>query len=167
MMTGIKLPFVPGSMSVFYSLYVRAAIGGNVMAKGEPLSRRDACRQKSAVANYNCLKEIIVIATRNGWDLESLGLIPKDLPAEESEVLTRKQVLERNRLVKGILQRFSGVLTPPAPLDLEQFIRSKGESDWLPWEKEVVDKIERWRSDVSKVKPEILKELYSVMPTGS
>jgi hypothetical protein len=134
------------------------------MAKGESLSRKDVCRQKSAVANYNYLKEIILIATKNGWDLESLGLIPKDLPTEQPEVLTRKQVLERNRLVKSILQRFSNVLTPPAPLDLEQYIRSKGESDWLPWEKEVVEKIERWRSDVTKAKPEILKELHGVMP---
>jgi hypothetical protein len=137
------------------------------MAKGESLSRGDVCRQKSAVANYNYLKEIISIATKNGWDLESLGLIPRDLPSEQPEVLTRKQVLERNRLVKGILQRFSNVLTPPAPLDLEQYIRSKGESDWLPWEKEVVEKIERWRSDVTKAKPEILKELHGVMPIRS
>ena len=137
------------------------------MIKGAPLRRKDACRQESTVANYSYLKEIVTIATRNGWDLESLELIPKDLPAQESEALTRKQVLDRNRLVKGILQRFSSVLTPPAPLDLEQFIRSKGESNWLPWEKEVVDKMERWRSDVSKVKPQILEELYSAIPAGS
>jgi hypothetical protein len=137
------------------------------MGKGQSLGRKDVCRQKSAVANYNYLKEVVIIATKNGWDLESLGLIPKDLPIQETEVLTRKQVLERNKLVKSILQRFSSVLTPPAPLDLEQFIRSKGELEWLPWEKEVVDKLERWRSDVNKAKPEILKELHSVMPVRS
>jgi hypothetical protein len=137
------------------------------MGTGELVSLDDVCRQESAVSNYNSLKEVITVATKNGWDLESLGLIPKDLREEESAVLTRKQVLEQNRLVKDFFQRFARVLTPPAPLDLEQSIKNKSECDWLPWEKEVVDKIEQWRSKVMKVKPEILKELHNLMPYPS
>jgi hypothetical protein len=130
-----------------------------VMAKGESLRRDDACSGKTSSASYDYIKTVIGIARKNGWDLDSLGLIEKDLPAPKQVSLTRKQVMERNRLVKSILKRFSRILTPPVPLDLEKSIRSKGDNSLLPWETEVLEKAEKWRKQVTKAKPEILDEL--------
>lgn len=110
-------------------------------------------------ANYDYLKTVITIAKKNGWDLESLDLIPKDLPIAGKVSLSRKQVTERNRLVKSIFRRFSSILSPPVPSDLEHSIRSKGAGNWLPWEREVIEKIGHWRDEIAKIRPEILNEL--------
>ena len=81
--------------------------------------------------------------------------------------LSRKQVTERNRLVKSIFQRFSSILTPPIPSDLEQLIRSKDAGNWLPWEKEVIEKIGQWRDEIAKIRPEILNELSCALAMKS
>lgn len=110
--------------------------------------------------NYDCLKEIVGIAKRNGWDIESLGLVPRDLPQEQPVKLTRKQSQQRNRLIRSILKRYDEILTPPVPLDLEIAIRSRDEDTWLPWEMEAIEKAEIWREEVRQIKPEIIKELH-------
>ncbi|MBI4962759.1 MAG: hypothetical protein HY913_05725 [Desulfomonile tiedjei] len=112
---------------------------------------------------YDDLKAILALATKNGWDVESLGLISKDLRPTEHSPLTRKQKLERDRLVKSIFRRFSSFLTPPVPPDLEQSILSRAKETWLPWEREVIERITSWRLEMSKVKPTILAELNSVL----
>lgn len=129
------------------------------MVKGQSLQRSDSCDEKTAAANYDRLKALITIAKKNGWDLESMGLVLKDLPASKSLSLTRKQVMEQNRLLKNILKRFSKILTPPVPLDLESHIKSKDETALLPWEAEALQKVSQWRNEISKVKPQIMEEL--------
>lgn len=129
------------------------------MVKGTPAGRCEARSKELGGANYDYVKTVITIAKKNGWDLESLDLIPKDLPITGELSLSRKQVTERNRLVKSIFQRFSKILTPPIPSDLEQSIRGKDPSNWLPWEKEALEKIGQWRDEIAKIRPEVLKEL--------
>ena len=68
-------------------------------------------------------------------------------------------MLEQNRLLKSILKRFSKILTPPVPLDLENHIKSKEGTALLPWEAEALQKVSRWRNEVNKVKPQIMEEL--------
>ena len=70
-------------------------------------------------SNYDILKEIVGIASKNGWDIESLGLVRCDLPQVGTVKLTSKQTQERNRLIRKVLRRYSNVLTPPVPPDLE------------------------------------------------
>ncbi len=135
------------------------------MEKGESLQKSRPRSQ--AKAEYNEIKEIITIARKNGWDLEGLGLIPKDLPKQEPVSLTKKQVTERNRLVKSILKRFSTILQPPVPLEVEEFIKSKPTTEWLPWEEEALGKVEQWRREVNEVKPAILMELRRAILSGS
>lgn len=135
------------------------------MSKGESLHQNEASADKPQKA-YDYIKTVVSIARKNGWDLDSLGLIDKDLPSEKPVALTRKQVLERNRQVKGILKRFSRILTPPVPSDLEQSLRSKKTENLLPWEEEVLEKAEKWRSQVKKAKPEIVEELRrAILPS--
>ena len=129
------------------------------MVKGESAGRCEALSKEFGESNYDYVKTVITIAKKNGWDLESLDLIPKDLPITGEVSLSRKQVTERNRLVKSIFQRFSSILTPPIPPDLEQSIRNKDAGNWLPWEKEVIEKSGQWRDEMAKIRPEILNEL--------
>ncbi len=129
------------------------------MVKGQSLQRSSFSDEKTAAAKYDRLKALITIAKKNGWDLESMGLLLKDLPASKSLSLTRKQVMEQNRLLKNILKRFSKILTPPVPLDLESHIKSKDETALLPWEAEALQKVSLWRNEISKVKPQIMEEL--------
>jgi hypothetical protein len=116
----------------------------------------------SSVAQYDRVKAIIGIAKKNGWDIEELGLISKDLPAEPLN-LTKKQVQQRNKLIKGILEKFSRALTPPVPPDLENYIRDKSAQDRLPWEQEALEKVDGWRNDVAELRPQILLELHRAL----
>jgi hypothetical protein len=133
------------------------------MVKGASAGRCEARSKELGEANYDYVKTVITIARKNGWDLESLDLIPKDLHITREVSLSKKQVAERNRLVKSILQRFSSILTPPIPPDLEQSIRNKDACNWLPWEKEVIERIGQWREEIAKIRPEILKELRCII----
>jgi hypothetical protein len=137
------------------------------MVKGESVGRREALSKEFGEANYDYVKTVITIAKKNGWDLESLGLIPKDLPITGELSLSRKQASERNRLVKSIFQRFSKILTPPIPSDLELSIRSKDPTNWLPWEKEALEKIGHWRDEIAKIRPKILNELRGALRIGA
>jgi hypothetical protein len=136
------------------------------MVKVASAGRSEARSKELGGANYDYVKTVIAMAKKNGWDLESLDLIPKDLPITREVSLSRKQVTERNHLVKSIFQRFSDILTPPVPCDLEQSIRSKDEGNWLPWEKEVIEKIGQWRDEIAMIRPEILNELSCALISG-
>ncbi len=129
------------------------------MVKGQSLQHSSSSDEIVAAAKYDRLKALITIAKKNGWDLESMGLVLKDLPASKSVPLSKKQVMEQNRLLKNILKRFSKILTPPVPLDLESHIKSKDENALLPWEAEALQKVRQWRNEIIKVKPEIMEEL--------
>lgn len=136
------------------------------MVKGESVRRSESSSKKSGAGSYDYVKAVITIAKKNGWDLESLGIIARDLPQDKPVSLTKKQVSERNRLVKSILERFSRVLTPPVPADVEVHIRNKDARNLLPWEQEVLAKIDRWRDEVGRAKPEIAEELRRAVQTG-
>ncbi len=134
------------------------------MPKGESLRKKSEVKPSGG---YDHLKELINIARKNGWDLEGLGLVPKDLPLKEALILTKKQATERNRLVKSILQRFAKILTPPVPAELEEHIRSKDQTAWLPWEKEVMERLENWRDEINELRPAILNELRRALLMNS
>ena len=129
------------------------------MVKGQSTARSGSSEKKTAAAEYDHLKAIITVSRKNGWDLESIGLIRKDLPLSNRVPLTRKQVIEHNRLLTSVLKRFSKILTPPVPLDLESHIKSKDEAALLPWEEEALQKVSRWRSEINRFKPQIIDEL--------
>ncbi|MBI5252757.1 MAG: hypothetical protein HY912_24945 [Desulfomonile tiedjei] len=134
------------------------------MVKGESICRDTDSGTRGAAAPYDRVKAMVAIAKKNGWEIERLGLIPKDLPTEPL-TLTKKQVQQRNKLVKGILEKFSRALTPPVPPDLEEYIRCKNEEDRLPWEEEALEKVEVWREEVAELRPQILGELRRALAT--
>jgi hypothetical protein len=129
------------------------------MVKGVTVGHDEVCPVDCKGANYDYAKAVIAIARKNGWNIENLDLIPKNLSITRKSGLSRKQVAERNRLVKSIFKRFGSILSSPIPFDLEKSIRSKAPSTWLPWEAEAIEKIGRWRDEIARVRPEILNEL--------
>ena len=129
------------------------------MVKGRSVGHGGDRREQPRGPSFDHTKTIIAMARRNGWDIEGLGLIPKNLAVIQETGLSRKQVTERNRLVKSIFKRFSRILTSPIPSDLEESIRSKAPSSWLPWEEEAIEKIGQWRNELEKIRPAILSEL--------
>jgi hypothetical protein len=133
------------------------------MVTGSSMRGHAVAAQNDERVSYDYVKAIVRIANKNGWELDGLDLIPKDPHTQEEIKLTRKQITERDRLLKNILQRFAKLLTPPVPLDLERSILEKDEASRLPWEKEVINKASRWRHDIAKIKPEILRELDRVI----
>jgi hypothetical protein len=133
------------------------------MVQEESLRSSDLERKKSSTGQYNHVKAMVSIARRNGWDLENMGLLPADLSVGPSAWLTRKQVIEQNRLVKNALQRFSRILTSPVPADLQKHILMKDTRTLLPWEREALSKANRWRKELDKARPQILEELRRVL----
>lgn len=136
------------------------------MATGESVCLDTDSAKEDACAQYDRVKAIITIAKKNGWDIEGLGLVPKDLSAEPL-TLTKKQIQQRNKLVKTILEKFSRALTSPVPPDLEEYIRNKDAESLLPWEKEALDKAAAWREAVAEIRPQILTELRRVLEATS
>lgn len=129
------------------------------MRKSASFDHGEARSEDFVGAKYSYAKTLITIAKKNGLDLEGLDLVPRDLPPVRDESLSKKEIAERNRLVKNIFQRFSNILTPPIPRDLEKSIKSKEPNNWLPWEKEAMEKITLWRNELATTRPEILHEL--------
>jgi hypothetical protein len=115
-------------------------------------------------ANYDYLNEIVKMAKKNGWDMRALGLVPRDLPPNPPAPVSKKEYQERNRLIRNVLKRFDRSLTPPVPLDLERSIRNREKDHWLPYEAEAIEKIDAWRSQVAKIKPDLLRELGGLHP---
>ena len=134
-----------------------------MVGKASARRRTSLSSSSDSRADYDYLKEILKIAHKNGWDTHTLGLVPKDLPANPAQPLKRREFEERNRLVKTILKRFEKVLTPPVPPDLEKSIRSKNEESWLPWQAEAIEKLDAWRQETLKMKPAILRELKRLL----
>lgn len=133
------------------------------MVKGDSLRRRGtSSTETNSNASYDYLKEIVKMAKKNGWEMGVLGLVPRDLPELTGALLTKKEFQDRNKYVKNVLKRFSEFLTPPVPLDLEKSIRRGTRDRWLPWEAEAIEKVDAWREEVKRIRPEILKALSSI-----
>jgi hypothetical protein len=132
------------------------------MAQGESLPKKQISPRRSSKSTYSYLKKMIEVAKKNGWDLEDLGLIPKD-PFFQAKELTKEQILERNRRLRSIFKSLSALFSPPVPTEVEQFIRNKPAAEWLPWERETIERIEKWRAEIAVMKPEIIDELREVI----
>lgn len=133
------------------------------MVQAESVHRSDFTENKCSAGQYDHVKAVVSIARKNGWDLENMGLVPIDLPAKEPVRLSRKEVIEQNRVLKNTLERFSKILTSPVPSDLQRHILRKEGCTLLPWEREALSKVNRWRKELDKARPAILEELRRVL----
>lgn len=102
--------------------------------------------------NYLFLCELINCEENNNAARRALA----DLAEEDLEhirgKLNRRQLALVRRFIRGLKVRDAECLTPPVPAELEASLRIRERSTWLPWELEAIQKIDRWRTDVARIK---------------
>lgn len=102
--------------------------------------------------NYLFLCELISCEEKNATAKKALAdLVEEDIEHLRGK-LTRRQLQLMNRFIKGLKSRDPECLDPPVPAELEASLRIRTRSTWLPWELEAIQKIDRWRKDVSSIK---------------
>lgn len=79
---------------------------------------------------------------------------------EHKPDLTKKRIKEVFRFLRRIEREYSSCATPPIPEELEQSIRSRDDSQWLPWELEAIEKIEGWREELQEKRHTARELLY-------
>lgn len=108
---------------------------------------------------YNYAQALIRIAQKNGFHSDAVHEISKDLALAIDTGLSKKQIAQRDRLLRSILMRFNKALDPPVPHELEASILKKDQAARLPWEEEVIEKAAAWRENLLTVKMEIFRRL--------
>jgi predicted nucleic acid-binding Zn-ribbon protein len=110
-------------------------------------------------SNYRNLKRLINKALKEGTPLEELRLIPKNPSTAPQRQLSREDLLKLLHIIRRIKTRYQRLLQSPVPRELERDIRAKKSDLRLPWENEALEKVEKWRRDVSSVRAQVQKEL--------
>lgn len=102
--------------------------------------------------NYLFLRELIQCREKNDLVLQGFDSMSIEEKSELRRALNRRQ----HRILGEIFRQAApedGEDGPaPVPPELEASIRVRRRASWLPWEAEAIQKIERWRSDVLKIK---------------
>jgi hypothetical protein len=109
--------------------------------------------------NYKYLKMLIQeLKAENG------SLLRKEIFGEESQAkLTKKQMKQLFRFLRKVENHYDACCTPPIPEELEQGIRSKDPSNWLPWEQEAIQKVDIWRAALQEQKAKAREMLRSTL----
>jgi len=111
------------------------------------------------ISNYKHLKQIINEALKEGMPLEELHLVPRRGPNTKTKQLSKDDLLRLLHTIRRIRTRYQRLLQRPVPKELERDILAKPAQQRLPWEEEALDKINRWRHDLKRVRAEVQKEL--------
>ncbi len=99
--------------------------------------------------NYRHLKKLIqALRVENGNSIKR-ELFGED---ERERSLTKKEIKSLFRSLRKLEQQYAECFTPPIPEELEQSIRNRDNSKWLPWEMEAIEKVEAWRAALSQRK---------------
>ena len=67
---------------------------------------------------------------------------------EGDRSLTKRQMKQLFRFLRKIEKHYRECCPLPIPVELEEAIRSRDSSDWLPWELEAIEKVEAWREEL-------------------
>ena len=80
----------------------------------------------------------------------------KELLGEDGVNLTldKKQMQGLFRVLRKVERHYRELSTPPIPTELEGSIRSRDDSEWLPWEMEAIEKVDAWREELHEKKQE-------------
>jgi hypothetical protein len=95
--------------------------------------------------NYDYLKKLI-----QELKGENTSFVRQEIFGEQEEdrKLTKKEMKQIFRFLRKIEGYYEECCTPPIPEELEQSIRAKDNSRWLPWEQEAMEKVDSWRQDL-------------------
>ncbi len=66
----------------------------------------------------------------------------------QPRALTKKEMKQLYKMLRKIEQRYDECAEPPIPPELEDNIRERELTQWLPWELEAIQKAEAWREEV-------------------
>jgi hypothetical protein len=96
--------------------------------------------------NYRYLKKII-----HALKIQNETSIRRELYGDQPvpKSMTKKEMKQLFRFLRRIEHHYEACCTPPIPEELEQAIRNKERSAWLPWEREAIDKADAWRSELN------------------
>lgn len=80
----------------------------------------------------------------------------KELFGEEegNRTLDQKKMQGLSRVLRKVERHYRELSTPPIPTELEGSIRSRDDSEWLPWEMEAIEKVDAWRQELQERKSE-------------
>jgi hypothetical protein len=101
--------------------------------------------------NYKFLSELIDCRRQNTSVTQNLEEIVRNPICTIRAKLNRRQRLILSRLLRGFKYDDNEPFAPPVPPELEASLRLRKSSTWLPWEAEAIEKIERWRADISLI----------------
>jgi hypothetical protein len=92
--------------------------------------------------NYRYLKKLI-----KDLKAENRATLKKEIFGEDDpgRALTKKQMKQLFRFLRRIEKHYQECRRSPIPQELEESIRARDCSEWLPWEKEAIDKADAWR----------------------
>jgi hypothetical protein len=93
--------------------------------------------------NYEYLKRLIQDLKKENRESIRKELFGNDEPAR---ALTKKEMKQLFRFLRKIENHYEECTQPPIPPELEDAIRSRESSDWLPWELEAIEKVDMWRA---------------------
>jgi hypothetical protein len=110
-------------------------------------------------SNYKQLKALINKALNEGTPLEDLKLIPRSGSGKKAKQLSKDDLVKLLHTIRRIRTRYQRLLQSPVPKELERDILAKSPEERLPWEEEALEKVNRWREDVQKVRAQVQKEL--------
>lgn len=116
-------------------------------------------------SNYKQLKQLINKALKEGTPIEDLHLIPRHSCNKKLKQLSKEDLLRLLHTIRRIKTRYQRLLQSPVPPELERDIRAKQPDQRLPWETEALEKVDRWRTDVQKVRARVQKELNDHLNT--
>jgi hypothetical protein len=99
--------------------------------------------------NYRFLCELITCKEKNDSAWKGLEALSKKMAIDLKGRLSRRQIKILNDFRSAMEIDGPDCFSVPVPPELEASIRIRKRATWLPWEAEAIQKIERWRGDVS------------------
>lgn len=102
-------------------------------------------RQEDMDGEFHALKRLI-----KDLKAENKASVTKEIfgAEDENRQLTKTQMKKLFRLLRKIERHCDDLERPPIPQELENFIKKRDSSEWLPWELEAVEKLEIWRTEL-------------------
>jgi hypothetical protein len=97
--------------------------------------------------NYLYLKRLI-----SGLKAENGASLRKEIFGENDSgpALGKAQMKRLFRFLRKVEKHYEECRRPPIPKELEESIRSRDGSEWLPWEIEALQKVDAWRQQLDK-----------------
>ena len=117
--------------------------------------------------NYRFLNVLIECKGKNDLAVKDLEVLVRKRPLQMGWKLNRRQMKIIKDFIKGTGLEPQDRPGPPVPPELEASLRVRLRSTWLPWEAEAIEKIERWRKDVSLINSCLRSRLNSSSQWGT